>query len=600
LEIDNMMLHKPRRVAGVALITALLVGAVSVYAEGGLEACLQAHVAYLASDSLEGRLIGTAAIDQAADYIAAEFKSIGLLPAFEGSYFQDFDLTFGYDVTSRPRLIVGNTELTYLKAFSVIPSSGNGEIGGRIVVAAGEAPADQADLDRAVVLWLQDPDIAEDRWRLKGRDGLMGWMVDRAQTAADAGAAGIIFVTGPSDEHDEALHTFPVSREYSPLEIPVLEITSAGFSKALSGWGLPLEKIWEEVAAQVASDGFCLVDDLAGLECQAEVHIAPRTIRVRNVVGIIAGTVRNDRYVVVGGHYDHLGYGDIASSTPWRREVHNGADDNASGVAVVIELARQLSARADIGLSTVFACFTAEELGALGSEYYVENCPYPADSTVAMINFDTVGRLEDESLVIFGARSATEFNAMLNETGKKHSLDIVEKSEIYGFSDQNAFYARGIPSIHVFTGAHDDYHSPDDDWQKLNYEGLTSITLFAADFIREIARMQDLTPVVEAEEKSQATGSRGQGAFLGIVPDFAYKGSGVGIKGTLSRSPAEIAGLKDGDVIVRIDEDTISDLQALMRVLVDKSPGDEITIQVKRGPEAVVVEAKLGVRSPRE
>jgi hypothetical protein len=270
-------------------------------------------------------------------------------------------------------------------------------------------------------------------------------------------------------------------------------------------------------------------------------------------------------------------------------------------VAAVLEIASALAQRDRLERSVTFVCFTAEELGAIGSEYYCKNPPHDIDSTIAMINLDTVGRLEDNRLIVFGARSAVELSNILAEANTHHSLDLIEKQEIYGFSDQNPFYARGIPSLHFFTGAYDDYHSPDDDWQNINFEGLETLTSFVTDFTAAVASGdQALTPVVELEEPSKAEMPRGRGAFLGIIPDFTYSGTGVGIKGAVPGSPAEAAGLEDGDVIVSIDAKPIADLQGLMRFLVERGPGDEIEIRLMRGASAVTVKATLSVRSPRE
>ena len=236
----------------------------------------------------------------------------------------------------------------------------------------------------------------------------------------------------------------------------------------------------------------------------------------------------------------------------------------------------------------------------MGSEHFCRKPPYPIDSAVAMINLDTVGRLEADRLIVFGARSATEFDSILKHTNRGHALDLVEKEEIYGFSDQNPFYARGVPSLHLFTGAHDDYHSPDDDWQKINYQGLAAVTFYVSDLVSALAvSSESLTPVVALEEPRPKV-SRGRGAFFGIVPDFTYSGSGVGIKGTLPKSPAETSGLEGGDVILRIDGQLIADLQGLMEFLVAGAPGDTITIECMRGSSVVTKTAVLSVRTSRQ
>jgi aminopeptidase YwaD len=564
---------------------------------------LRAHAEYLASDSLEGRLIGTPGIAKAADYIMGEFEAMGLEPAFAGSYFQELPIQFGFEVEGQPSLLIGGVALAYPEAYSVLPISGSGHCASKSMFAVPGVlmPATYRSglaegFEGLVMIQFVTQEHEAGRWTMKGRDGLLDWMYDVASGAQAQSVSAVIFVSGSPDEPDVPVHTFPIQRHSRRLEIPVFETTYRVMDSVLESHGGSLEDAVFKGIGPSHQTGIAMIP----LACEVELTTAERTVHTNNVAGVLMGTARPDQYVVVGGHYDHLGYGDIASSTPWRREVHNGADDNASGVAAVIEIAREVVSAGVPGRSVVFMAFTAEELGALGSEYYCENSPYPLDSTVAMINLDTVGRLEENRLIVFGALSASEFSGMLGRINRHHSLDIIEKQEIYGFSDQNPFYARGIPALHFFTGAYDDYHSPDDDWQNLNYDGLAALVGFVADFTVDIAEVADLTPVIDTGDPAKPATSRGSGAFLGIVPDFAYGGTGVGIKGAVPRSPAERAGLKDGDVILGIDGKPITDLRGLMQFLAGKNPGDTIELQVMRGVSVIPLPATLGVRSEHQ
>jgi hypothetical protein len=537
---------------------------------------------------LEGRLVGTPGIEKAGRYIAGEFQRLGLDPAFDKSYFQEFEIELGLEFETTPVLRIGDIELAYAEDFSVLPFYGSGSLEGR----AARWPIRSRAGSPRIVFALTDPGREEERWTMTGRDGLLEWFGEAAVVASRGGAQAVVFVSGSPEHPERPLHTFALQRTVTFLDIPALEVTYSAFERALASVGMAMS--WFTV---MPMQDIAFLDIEPMLECTVGVAAGRATITVSNVGGLLRGT--GPEYVAIGAHYDHLGYGDIASSTPWRREVHYGADDNASGVAGVLEIARLLASYRKPERSVVFLAFTAEELGALGSEYYCKNASYPIDSTVAMINLDTVGRLEDGKLIVFGARSAEEFSALLEEAGVGYDLEVIEKQEIYGFSDQNPFYARGVPSLHLFTGAHDDYHSPDDVWEKINFEGLASITAFAADFAGLLAfNRAEISPVV-TEPESREPVSRGKGAHLGIVPDFTYAGTGVGIKGTVPRSPAELAGLKDGDVIVGIDSEPIADLRGLMMFLVSKSPGDVIQIQVMRGSLVESVEATLSVRSPQ-
>jgi aminopeptidase YwaD len=554
---------------------------------------LESHVAYLAGDLLEGRLVGTPGIEKAAEYIKLQFEEMGLTPAFVGSYYQEFMIEFGTEVSSEPGLTIGETALSHPHDFSVLPISGSGSGTWQPVIVNGP-PSPEISLSGKVVFVVEDARMEDDRWTLMGHDGLLDWMKETSLQAEAAGARAVIFLTGGPEDPGAPLHTFAITRRYGPLEVPALEMAYARAGEIFSSLDVSLDEV---SGALSDAEGVPVLD----IECKVDVSTAPRQITVQNVAGLIQGSGDPDKFIVVGAHYDHLGYGDIASSTPWRREIHNGADDNASGVAAVIETARNIVSSGTPNSSVVFVCFTAEELGAVGSEYYCKNCPHAIESTVAMINLDTVGRLEGNSLIVFGARSATEFDSILNTVGRDHPLELIEKQEIYGFSDQNPFYARGIPALHFFSGAHDDYHSPDDDWEKINFEGLAAVTSLVSDFTMDVAFMvQGLTPVVELEEPSRATTSRGRGAFLGIIPDFTYSGTGVGIKGAVRKSPAQMAGLESGDVILRIDGKPIPDLQGLMEFLVARSPGDTIDVECMRGLFLITKTAILSGRATRE
>ena len=379
---------------------------------------LESHVRFLASDSLEGRLPGTPGIDKAAAYIAEEFEAIGLEPAFGESYFQEFEIQLGIEVTEGPYLRFSDSPPVPAGDITVVPISGSGGI-------------DLERLSRKRIPWAADgysgaivfdsvPDeVEEERWTMMGRDGVLEYMRTEASRFEEQGARGVVFVTD-SEESGSGVHSFPIRRSYMQVGIPVVETTR----DALLSAGMAGKGAWP---------------------CSLSVTVKPRTIRVKNVGAIRRGTTRANECVVMGAHYDHLGYGDIASSTPWRREVHNGADDNASGVAALIETARWIVNAGPQERSVVCIAFTAEELGALGSEYYCKHPPFPIENTIAMINLDTIGRMEEMKLIVFGALSAEEMSEVLRSE-VRYGLEIIEKKEIYGFSDQNPFYARGIPA----------------------------------------------------------------------------------------------------------------------------------------------------------
>ena len=562
---------------------------------------LESHVRYLASDALEGRFMGTSGIEEAAHYIAGEFQVMGLEPLPDSSYLQNFSIGLGYEAGSDPRMSIGERPISRTGEFEVLPISGSGRMEGLTAFivetddrqVALEVPR---NLRGWIVFCTVNREVESERWALRGKDGLLDWMDAIAVQLAGFGATAVVFINGGPDSSRSDLHRFPLNREKEPLAIPVLEISYTALEEALMFEGVSLADMADD---ETYGDGGTKRSFfLEGPICRLDIETHPRTVTTSNVVGLARGKSRSGEFVIVGAHYDHLGYGIIASSTPWRREIHNGADDNASGTAALIEVARAIAARDDLDRSVVFIAFTAEELGAVGSQYYRDHPSMPLEDCVAMVNLDTVGRLEDDNLIVFGATSAAEFDSLLTSVNSAYSLNVVPKKEIFGFSDQNAFVEAGIPSVHIFTGAFDDYHSPDDDWQNLNYDGLSTVTSFTADFVLALANARARpTPAPGLGARPETQAQRGRGAHLGVVPDFAHTGAGVKLKGTVPRSPAETAGLLEGDVIVAIDGTAVAELRDLMVVLSAHAPGDTVEIEIRRDSEAVLIPVELGVRS---
>jgi hypothetical protein len=325
-------------------------------------------------------------------------------------------------------------------------------------------------------------------------------------------------------------------------------------------------------------------------------------LRGNNVIGVLPGrdpVLRNEA-VIVGAHYDHLGLGGFGSLDPDSTgQVHNGADDNASGAAMLIQIAARLAV-APPARTVVFIGFSGEELGLLGSSYYVKQPVYPLSSTRAMINLDMVGRLRQSRLIVYGSRTAKEFPALLDSLNWYAGFDLKAQGDGYGPSDQSSFYAAGLPVLHLFTDLHEDYHRSTDDWGKINLDGFKRVSDFAAGLVTALAnRPRPLTvvttvPPIETDAASM-TGS-GQGAYLGTVPDMTDTPGGVRLVGVRAGSPAERAGLRGDDVITRIGTTGVPNLAAMWAALRSHQPGDVVEIVVRRGNQLTTLRATLGIR----
>jgi hypothetical protein len=324
----------------------------------------------------------------------------------------------------------------------------------------------------------------------------------------------------------------------------------------------------------------------------------------KNVIGILPGRdpVLRNQTVVLGAHYDHLGLGGFGSLDPDSTgKVHNGADDNASGVAGLIQVAARLAASPPLR-TVVFIGFSGEELGLLGSAYYVKQPIYPVANTLAMVNLDMVGRLRNGRLIVYGVQTAKQFPALLDSLNWYAGFDLKAQGDGYGPSDQSSFYAAKRPVLHLFTDLHEDYHRTTDDWQKVNLDGLKRVADFTLGLVTALANRRapltfvDVVPPTPPHASTSTGSGPGYGAYLGTVPDLTGSLGGVRLVGVRAGSPAEKAGLRGDDIITRIGNMETPDLEAMTEALRSHQPGDEVEIVVRRGAALTTLRARLGTR----
>lgn len=320
---------------------------------------------------------------------------------------------------------------------------------------------------------------------------------------------------------------------------------------------------------------------------------------VKNVVGVLPGKGSlAAEAVVIGAHYDHLGLGGAGSLDPDSSGVvHNGADDNASGTAALLKVADLLAGRGAFShRAIVFAAFTAEELGLLGSAHYVSNPVRPIAATYAMINFDMVGRLRGDSLRIIGTGSAEELSDLVREVNQNHRLHLNLGGDPWGRSDHSSFYAAGVPVAHFFTNTHEDYHRTTDDWHKINADGIVKVARLAADLAWELATRPSRLTFVAVEPPPPVAGTGGYGAYLGTIPDMSETPGGVRLTGVRDGSPAALAGLRRGDIIIEIGEHAVNNLYDMTDALRAHRPGDVVKIVFLRDGDRLEVTGTLGRR----
>lgn len=378
-------------------------------------------------------------------------------------------------------------------------------------------------------------------------------------------------------------------------QLPIFQITQVTADALLKA---TLKKSLAELEAEIDKDLKSKSAVLSGWKVQGQASVELVKAEVKNIVGVIEGTgPLAEETVVVGAHYDHVGYGGPNSLAPNVKEVHNGADDNGSGTVTLIELARRFGARQEkLKRRLVFIAFTAEESGLIGSDKYCKEPIYPLDKTVAMINMDMVGRLKDNKLIIYGTGTSPHWKAELEKVNAPHKFEMMLKPEGFGPSDQSSFYAKKIPVLHFFTGTHPEYHRPGDDWNLINYDGMARIADMVEQVVLDTVQTDEKPQYVEVKGQANPNADTRAGSrpYFGSIPDFASEEVGYAIGTVTSNSPADLAGVKPGDVIVEFAKQKISGLDDFDLALRKFKVGEEVEIIVLRKAERVTLKVKLG------
>jgi Peptidase family M28/PDZ domain/PA domain len=394
-----------------------------------------------------------------------------------------------------------------------------------------------------------------------------------------------------SDEPD-TLMKFGYASTKAFRNIPVLHITRAAADLFLKP---ALGKTVADLEAAIDKDVKPQSALIPGWNVSGTVTIERKSADVKNVIAVLEGTgpLANET-IVVGAHYDHVGRGGPGSLLPGSTDVHNGADDNASGTAALLELARRLSARRQkLSRRIVFIAFTGEESGLIGSAQYTSEPVFPLDKTVAMLNMDMVGRLKEEKLTVFGTGTAPIWEGLLNEHARDLGFDVTFKPEGFGPSDHSSFYAKQIPVLHLFTGNHSDYHRPSDDWEKINIPGIERVVDLMERLTVRIAETSERPQYVAVKGTADISAREGARPYFGSIPDFGAKMPGYALAGVSPGGPADKGGLKAGDIIIQLGMVKIENLEDFDLALRRFIPGDTVSVTVMRGMEKVTVRVTL-------
>jgi hypothetical protein len=570
---------------------------------------LQQDVQYLADDASGGRLTGTDGILRAAHYVAAAFEAAGLSPVPGlDDYFQPFTFTSGVRLVrdkahlSMPEPGDEKSAFELEKQFLPLTYSGNGTAEGEVVFAGYclVEPADDGydsylglDVKGKVVLCLRDvpEEVTAER-----RQELALYAGDRykAKLAADRGAAGFLLVIGPSSPNAGELIRFRESSRTSAIPIPAASVTEAAADRLLAG----SKKTIGEV--QKALDDGSLNPHAGaprGGVVRLEVEIERLEGTCRNVLAFLPPSAGVEEVVLVGAHYDHIGTGEDLGSLAKQGEqgmIHNGADDNASGTSVVLELAASLAEsvskhpdKAHRGV--LFATWSGEELGLVGSDKFTEDPPIPLERIVAYFNFDMVGRLRDNTLIVKAVGSSSVWRGLLERRNIPAGFNLSLLDDPYLPTDLTSMYTNDIPGMDFFTDLHDDYNRPTDDAGTLDYEGMVRVARFAEALIRDAMDPGREIDYVRVKQTTAPAGGMGRRVYTGMVPDFGGGGDteGMLVSDVRPGGPAEKAGVVGGDVVVEFAGKSIASLQDYSDALRGAKLGQAVTIVVLRDGERV-------------
>jgi len=572
------------------------------------------HVYFLASDELKGRGNGTPELERASEYIANQFRVLGLKPAGDNNtYFQNFQITTGTFYNYRNAVAVDGVDLQIDVDFEPLSFSLPSEIEAPIVFAGYGITApdlqwdDYQGLDvtgKVVLVLRHEPQEMDPNSRFDGRNMTThATFMNKAINARQHGAKGIVFITDPNNHTADMDTVSPMLRDVGTDDsgIIAMRATRTRIEPLFEKLGRSISGVQRQIDTGMKPESFDL---------HARARLVADLSRVRttvhNVMAALPGSddqLRNE-WVVIGAHYDHLGLGDEHSLAPSQiGQIHHGADDNASGTAGVLELARLASLHKQaFKRSILFMTFAGEELGLLGSNYFVNHPLIPLTSITGMINMDMIGRVSNDHVTVLGVGTSAEFKPWIEEFNKSVGMQITYSSSGHEGSDHISFDGKHIPILFFFSGLHSDYHRPSDTSDKINSKGAVQILELVAMSAQRLANSSTRPLYTEVHEEKPANAgiaspsSGGYGPYFGSVPDFRDDIMGVLFADVRADSPAQKAGLKAGDTLVEFGGKSILNLNDFTYALGSKKPGDVVAVVVQRNGQPLKVNVTLEVR----
>jgi Peptidase family M28/PDZ domain/PA domain len=562
---------------------------------------LTKNIEFLASDSLKGRFPGTAEDKVSAEFILQNFKDAGLSPMLDDGL-QEFEVVTSVKPGKLNSFVFNDFTGELGIDYTPFGFSENGKL-----IASPVFAGYGFDFESDTLSWKDYDNIdVTDKWVMILRgdpeidnpfSNFVAHSQDRKKVmiAKDHGAKGVVFVSGVNYDDKDELVSVNYDRASGTAGIPVIHIKRELANQILASNNKTVENLENNLNENFKSNSFEIEATLTG-----QTELMWEKVETFNVLAKIEGTdlALKEEYIIIGAHYDHLGMGGEGTSSRKKDTIapHNGADDNASGVVGVIELANSF-AKNPPKRSIIFMAFGAEEVGLLGSKYFVKNPPIDIASIKIMFNFDMIGRIDpvSKSLSVSGTGTFTEADSLLNLFLEDYDLQLKTNTDGYGPSDHSSFYMNDIPVLFFSTGAHEDYHTPFDDIERLDLESEVEILNYTFDIIDNIANRENILTFAEASGKqTQSRGGRRLKVTLGIVPDFANTESkGLGVDGVKKGGPAESAGMQKGDRIISMNGEEVTNIYDYMFRLAKLKPGETTIVEVLRNDEVKVLLVQL-------
>jgi len=565
---------------------------------------LRESIRFLAGDLLAGRRTGTKENLEAAKYIADKFRAAGLVPLSGGDgYFHTFEYLAGAENGSGNALTIsgpGGAPVAAVmgKDFFPLSFSASASLDAPVAFAGYGISAKDQNYDDYAGIDARGKIVVVMRFSPEGNNPHGAFarhaaIAAKVATARDHGAAGIIFINPPLDSAAMLAGSF--DRSFTNAGIPAITVRDGMFDAVRDPKGRSLTAVQKAIDSLRAPASFVP----AGYTAKLVTDVRLRREQVPNVVGVLPGSdpKLRDEFIVVGGHFDHLGWGGEGSLHGGKDPaIHHGADDNASGTAGVMALAQYWSGMTSMRhkRSIIFIAFNGEEEGLLGSAALVASPSFPTDKVVAMINMDMIGRLDSVNLIVQGTGTSPSWKDLLDRTnGVRFNLKKVEDG--FGPSDHSSFYSKGIPVLFFFTGLHSDYHRPSDVWEKINYEGESRVLQYVADVMGVIDASAERPPFTKTQSSAERSSS-GFSVYVGTIPDYAYDGKGLRLTGVAEGGPAQRAGLKEGDIIMRMGEKGINNIYDYTYALGEFKPKQIVEVEFIRDDKTMTAKVEMGRR----